>query len=225
MDPVRERFDKGVAELSLYLKLLRSIETRSTPLRFSTSNADECLRILKAGTFLVIYNVVEAGVRAAFDDLYAGMVASGAKYADVIDELRNEWLGQSFRELTPESANKQTYMEKTQELLRLVSSSAVLELSARRMTISGNLDAELIRQLCRKHNVRLQVHRRALGGVELKTVKDQRNALAHGHITFAECGREFTVADLERISNQTAMFIRGFVGSIKRYKDRSSYRT
>jgi len=224
MDPVRERFDKGVAELSLYLKLLRSVETRSTKLKFRGKNADECLHILKAGTFLIIYNIVESGVRTAFDDLYAAMASAGTRYVDVIDELRREWLGQSFRELASESASKQTYVEKTQELLQLVTSSAILELSARRMTISGNLDADLIRQICRKHNIRLAIHRHALGGVELKTVKEQRNALAHGHITFAECGRAFTVADLDRIAGKTSIFVRGFLASVKRYKDRTNFR-
>ncbi len=224
MAAVLERFNQGVIELRLYLRLLGSLEARALKLRFHTANSDQCFRILKASTFLLIYNVVEAGVRSAFDDLYEDIVAHGMTYPDVIQEIQQEWLGQAFRELTPESANKQTYVELTQRLLDQTRSAAILQMSARRLPISGNLDGDSIRLLCKRHRIVLRVHRNAFGGVALNTVKEKRNALAHGLVSFAECGRDYTVGDLERISSQAAMFIRGLIASVRGYKKDAEFR-
>ena len=67
------------------------------------------------------------------------------------------------------------------------------------------------------------IHHRAKGGVELGTVKEQRNALGHGNVTFTECGRQYAVSDLERIKRQTVVFVRSILKNVKRYLEEDAY--
>jgi hypothetical protein len=54
-------------------------------------------------------------------------------------------------------------------------------------------------------------------------VKTQRNDLAHGSISFSECGRQYTVDELERIKRQVVVFMRSILRSIGAYIRKQSY--
>ncbi len=57
----------------------------------------------------------------------------------------------------------------------------------------------------------------------METVKDRRNDLAHGTLSFAECGRDYTINDLEEIKNQAVTFLKGLLDGMKLYYDERQY--
>lgn len=54
-------------------------------------------------------------------------------------------------------------------------------------------------------------------------VKEQRNQLAHGTLSFVECGRDFTVIDLHEIKTEVEEFLSGFIDAIESYYDNKEY--
>ena len=88
------------------------------------------------------------------------------------------------------------------QLIDHVMNKLVIELDEEALPISGNLDARQIRDLCSSHGIAHTTPQNAKGGRALLTVKDQRNALSHGDLSFSECGRQFELVDLRRIKDK-----------------------
>ena len=58
----------------------------------------------------------------------------------------------------------------------------------------------------------------------LETVKDRRNDLAHGTLSFAECGRDYSIEDLNDIKAETVLFLKGLLQGMKQYYDEKQYK-
>ena len=98
-----------------------------------------------------------------------------------------------------------------------------LELDRKATGISGNLDADSIREVCKKHGIQFKSPEECHGGEKLGKVKEQRNQLAHGTLSFVECGRDFTVIDLHEIKIEVEKFLSGFIDAIESYYDNKEY--
>lgn len=229
MDTIIDEFEQRVGEVDSYLKLLDRMEqpgvilyNRAKRRRLRVFGEDS-FKVMKATVFLLIYNLVESSIRSAFRRVYEKIEDEGKALGDVREELRRVWIGQQFRTFDSDSASARNYRELVGRMAEEVLQRSVLKLSAKRLPISGNLDADRIRSACKRHGVGVNVHHRAKGGIELGTVKEQRNALGHGSVTFTECGRQYAVSDLDRIKRQTVVFVRSILRNIKRYLEEGAY--
>ncbi len=223
MKTVLRAFEERVADIEAYLALVESIDNGKLRLPFRDARRDHCLKVMKASAFLLFYNVVESTITSSFQFIYDEVRDSAAPYDLVSDSIRNVWWTQRFSRISAESANRQTYATAARQMGDEIYDASPISLSARDLPISGSLDADKIRVLCQKHGIKLRLHHRAFGGAELRTVKDKRNDLAHGTISFSECGRDYTVADLRRISRQVVTFLRSVIASIERFDASHGY--
>ena len=60
------------------------------------------------------------------------------------------------------------------------------------------MDAQKIRDICNNHGIIIHLDPQCRGGEILKEVKEERNNLAHGTISFVECGRNYSIDDLKK---------------------------
>lgn len=213
-----------LVEIDLFLQFIGRIQRRRSAFR-DYAEAVSSLPVLKACAILMLYNLMESCVRTAFSEIYESVSAESLKFSGVSEELRGLWLQQKMDgAVVPESANRDTYLEALRLVAQSISVQETILIDSRSLPVSGNLDADRIRKLCAKHGVILKVPKWAKGGWQLATIKDQRNALSHGHKSFSECGREYEVDDLKRITKQTVHFLKGMLNSLQRYQDATLYR-
>lgn len=210
-------------EVELFLSFLRELERNARLSKTQSTATSQAAPVLKACTFLLLYNVVESTVRAAFGRTYEQISTDGITFLTSTTKIQELWLKQQL-DVPTDTAIHQTYVNQATKIAMAVSRSDVFELESRKLPISGNLDAEKIRDLCRRHGFELKVSKFAKGGQELDTIKAQRNALSHGHKTFSECGREYATKDLQRIFLQARHFLRGFSRSVRSFNDADGYR-
>ena len=211
-------FNARLQETQVFLSLLGEIQRPRGRFRAVRGAMPDCVPILKACAFLLIYNLVESSVRSAFEEVYSHVEQDGSSFSGLTADIQRLWLAQQFSDAPPDSANRNTYLDISKRLANDIAAAKPLSMDARKRPISGNLDADQIRELCRRHGSVLSVSKWAKGGVELGTVKIQRNALAHGLKSFVECGREYEITDLRRILLQTTHFLKGFLASVDRYQ-------
>ena len=133
------------------------------------------------------------------------------------------WLNQHFKIADPFSSNQNTYKEIVREIINKVLNHEPFTLDSSKLQISGNLDARKIRTLFKSHEIKLKVHYKAFGGGELRTVKDKRNDLSHGGTSFAECGMQYSLTQLNNIKNRTIIYIRSSLRYIKTFSDNRGY--
>ncbi|QDT83064.1 MAE_28990/MAE_18760 family HEPN-like nuclease [Gimesia chilikensis] len=229
MQEVIDDFNDRVAEVEQYLKVLERLEMPGVVIYDKTTKREKrvfqegSLKVMKATVFLLIYNIVESAIRSAFGYIYDEIATAGMTNDNIRAELRKIWIGQHFKKLDDDSASARTFRELVESLVEDISNNKNITLEDRYLPVSGNLDSDVIRNVCHRHGVVVRVHRNAAGGVELKTVKEQRNALAHGSMTFSECGKQYTVSDLIRIKKQSVTFVKGILGNVKDYTDNRLY--
>lgn len=218
-----ETFSEREKSIETYIKLLGSIEARKTIIELRRETAESNFLILKANFFLILYNLIESSVRSGFQVIYDDLISKNISADQCSDEMRQMWVKQKFKKIPAASSNQDTYFRFTQDISTKIINKEALDLSSRDLPISGNLDASKIRKLCQEHGIKLSLHYRSFGGGELETVKTKRNNLAHGHVSFDECGREYTVADLTRISKQVLTFVRSFLNSLMKAHRKSLF--
>ena len=92
----------------------------------------------------------------------------------------------------------------------------------------GNWDEKEIDNVTDKLGFKLAISSAARKGIKrqvrnemgaLVLVRDLRNRLAHGTISFAECGDGVTASDLRELTNRTVAYLREVLNGFARYID------
>ena len=225
---IRSRLDERRKEFLAYVRLLRHLEDRLQPnlartRRIGDLPTNDTFKAMKATAFLMLYNVIEATIVGAMAELYKTIEREGCKLPDVSEKVQDLWIDQRFW-ISPHEAKPATYRKRAAQMLRETMEGTRLILDPKQLPLSGNIDGQIVRDLCEKHGCKLRIHYRARGGAELGTVKAQRNDLAHGNKTFVECGRDYGVSDIGRIAGECFNFLGGFIRSVGRFVDAGGYR-
>ncbi|HLG55098.1 MAG TPA: MAE_28990/MAE_18760 family HEPN-like nuclease [Vicinamibacterales bacterium] len=232
MSDLQAKLTERDRELEIYMRFLALIDQKSAALRvpygevWRTRRVDErIVKILKANFFLLLYNLVEASVRDGFRNLYSAMRADGSTVRAIKEELRLLWIDAAVDKLTPQTANQDSYREVTRRLVKGAVDDVAASLRIEDLRFGGNLDAASIRRTCQEHGVSFKTHPRARGGEKLRLVRDRRNDLAHGSLSFAECGRDYTLPQLVEIRRETLVFVRGILRNVERYAAKKTFRS
>jgi hypothetical protein len=212
MSPLLKSFEDRALELSAYFKFIELIEKESAALSLPKKQTwkvrkvdEKILRILKATFFLLLYNLVEASIREGFLSVYKAMEADGCSIKQLTPLLRKLWIDVEFTRISAASANQESYRNIARKLVQGIADDvkATLDVTALRF---GGTD------------------KRTQGGEKLLVVKNKRNALAHGDLSFVECGRDYSVAELGKIKNQSFWYLKSILRNIDKFNTKKTYR-
>lgn len=226
MQAIFDMFDERVQEINLYFEAIKELDRNSN--EDSSTEAyfnSEFIKILKANTLLMVYNLVESTVMGGILEIYDKVKQEGLTYAGVRKEIKDIWFSYKFRQVYDQQAHYNSYKGKALEIVNSILVGEVIELDRKATAISGNLDAQQIRNVCSEHGIIFQPDAKSRGGIVLETVKERRNDLAHGTLSFAECGRDYSIKDLGKIKDQAVLFLRGLLASMKQYYDEKQYQS
>jgi hypothetical protein len=139
---------------------------------------------------------------------------------DLTVELRNEWVKYMARTGIPTGPDK-----RLQDAIvlcdHLVAALPVAEFDIEKGG-GGNWDDSAIKRVASRIGFQLRVSRKADQGVKHKIrndlgamalIVDLRNGLAHGRLSFVECGQDDSVAELRSLSERIGTFLREVVAA------------
>ncbi len=224
MQATIDTFNERVAEIELYYSAIDDLYLS----KISANNGEkylegDFLKILKSNALLMVYNLVESTVMGGIMEIYDTLFQHGITYRMVRREIQNIWFSFKFNQVYDKNAHYNSYRDKAAEIITSILSDDTLTLDRKATDISGNLDAEKIRQICRDHGIQYRLGPESRGGVALEDVKNKRNNLAHGTMSFVECGRDYTIEDLKKIKNETVFFLQNILSGMKNYYDNQLY--
>ena len=185
MQAIYDMFNERVEEINLYFEALKELDSESFQ---RTENAqhyynDNFIKILKANTLLMIYNLVESTVMGGILEIYDRVRQEGLTYAGVCSEIKDIWFSYKFRQVYDQQAHYNSYKGKALEIVNSILTGEIIELDRKATDISGNLDAQQIRNVCSEHGIHFRAKEGSHGGTVLGTVKEKRNDLAHGTLS------------------------------------------
>jgi len=227
MDLVRENFNDRKNEIDLYFEFIDFLDNiekteNMEKSRYILYNKD-VEKIIRANSLLMLYNLVESTLVTGMEEVYSALKEKKITYSQVRSEIREIWFNYRFSNAYDRKAHYDTYKKTAEKIITSIMLNEPLILDRKATGISGNLDATSIRDVCKKHGIQFHTPVNCHGGEKLTQVKDQRNQLAHGTLSFVECGRDFTVEDLHVIKEEVENFLSGFIDSIESYYDNEEY--
>lgn len=176
-------------------------------------------KTLKASAYLMLYNLVEASMTNAIDAIHQHIANERVGF----DELKED-----VRRIAIKGFKKTSSSEIPSELLdaKIPISSALIWLGFDKKDLfSGNLDGRLIKDTAKEYGFQLAEHDKSASrdGSGLLSVKTKRNELAHGGISFEDCGQDVSVDELFIIFGEIKIFIKAVLDGISEYLSGGGY--
>jgi hypothetical protein len=230
MEELGVAFRERQAEIEAYLSLLENIEreAQSGPPRIGTAPITaQQQRILYSGVFLQLYNLVEATVVRCLDGVTdAALKQKAWAPGDLTLELRREWVRVMAR--THVDMNYENRLQSALSLCDHLVQALPVQGFVVEKGGGGNWDDEAIERIVNRLGFALQVRPDVYSAVKrkfrddlgcLQLVKKFRNQLAHGSISFEQCGENVTVGELRDMTGRTVSYLSDVVTAFRSYID------
>lgn len=198
-----------------YLLAVSAAE-RNLSLGSATRTQEGRLLTLRAGAFLVLYNLIEATTRGAIEAIHDEIITKNIGFTSLNPQIRKEVVIK-FR--------KSTEVFDSSDLNNFPSGFVAIALALNDgIKIAGSVDARKIRSLgeCYGFSCKTDTAKNR-DGSDLLTIKTNRNDLAHGHKTYEEVGRNYTSRELMFIARRSMHYITAIVDNISDFLETESY--
>lgn len=217
-------FDERYAEIEAYLSFLQNVEDAArdgTP-RLRGTDAPittEQKKILNSSLYLQLYNLVEATVLRCLEAVVAAIEEAERRPSELSINLRTEWVRSIARTNSDLGPDKrlQAALDLCEQLLQ--------QMPVKGFKIEpgggGNWDDSSIEEICERVGCGLTLSPSVVQAAKrhvrddmgaLKLVKNRRNGLAHGSLSFVDCSDGVTVAELKGLVTAVGDYLREAVG-------------
>lgn len=229
MDFLEQVFTDRVAEIDTYLDLLETFEKEiqgGIPRvgEFGVISPTQ-QRILYSSVYLQLYNLVESTINQISESICTAVLKEDKwQPNDLSKEMRNEWV--KFWSKTHSDLNFDNRLISTISMF----DHLVQNLPVKQIEISkgggGNWYDEPIFDFSKRLGCTLQISTAANKAVKepfrenlgaLKLIVRLRNDLAHGNISFGECGTDINVSSLRDLRNRTVTYLQDVISSFQSF--------
>jgi len=228
MDALSQPFEERLQEIETYLDLLEAMQREiqgGPPEIGGVKITTQQQKILYSSVYLQLYNLVEATITWCVDAVCTAATANGRWLpGDLTAPLRREWVRSRARTHTDLSQERRLdYAVGFCDLL-----IQALPLSELTVEKKSNWDDTDIWMITKRLGLNLEISSAVSSGIKrrirddkgaLALIKHLRNHLAHGSLSFSECGDGVTVLDLRDLKERTALYLREVVAAFRAYID------
>jgi len=220
MIDVKRDFNDRVNEIELYFSFIENIVLKEAKLIYPDNTIEvlssDLSKILKANSFLLLYNLSESCIKNAIEKIYTTLNNEGVSYDDLISSIKIEII-----KFLKNNTNPKDFAEN----INSITYDIIMKCFDSEKVLSGNLDAKKVKDLALRYGfsssilpiVNLDGTRTPIDTMDILVVKNKRNDLAHGIYSFKECGKEYTPQDLIRIKNNVIAYLRQILDNIETY--------
>lgn len=211
-------FNERKEEIEVYFEFLEDLMIKNAKLAFpdnTRKSLDLALpRILRANGFLLIYNVVESCISLGIEAIYIDIITKGIDYNSISTKIQKEIIGNIKNNVKLDS-----FVEQVNDITIDIIGQYPKKI------FSGNVDARKIKDIAEKYGFSYQTDAKLTkNGAKLLTVKQKRNDLAHGEISFQDCGKEYTIQQMIEIKTEVIQYLEEILNNIDLFLLQEEYR-
>lgn len=222
-DLVREEFNDRQADIDTFCELARLIENGSIIISEDQSGdlqelvvTDQLKGILRSVIQLMSYNQAEATMRGCLEAVYDHLDDNDIGYNQLNLEFQKTVLKGTLKNY--ESGNNLQKKLKNKLSENLPRASFFIK-----KIFNGNVSKETIHEIEKNYQMNIKSPREARAGVDLNNLKDARNDLAHGNISFSKHGKMQSLSEIVDTSNRASLFLQGTISSFEDYIYNKNY--
>jgi hypothetical protein len=240
MDLVRDTFDTRLSDIESYFELVNNIEKAigsggatlhidGAPYRISTTQQ----KIMYSGIYLHLYNLVESTMMLLIEAVERHTSSSIHNNVSLLTEKMKRLYVKSVAEPVDATAvSPEKRLLKYLKLFDQVLGAHPVEIKIPQGG-GGNWGVQEIERISDKIGVTLdidnEIYRLATVPLRddkgpLRFIKDTRNKLAHGSISFAECGEYHVASDFRHLINVVRDYLMEVINSYQIFIEDNGFR-
>ncbi len=189
-----------------------------------TLNHSDFMVILKSNGYLMLYNLIESTVRSLIQRVYDEITIQRLGYKDIRIELQRIWINVSYDSLGHTTTNFNQHKDKAKEMIGFVINEEKIVLTEKDINLSGNVDYRTIKEVFKKHGLDVPNDHGSKVGVGLKEIKDKRNTMAHGNVSFIDSARDTTLTDLSVYKTEIIDYLLQLNESVNSFIELENYK-
>ncbi len=233
MVEVRYFFAKREQEINVYFDFLEKTITQKAHLQFKDKAIEsiqvELFPTLRANTVMMLYNMMEAVMRQCIDAIHLAISDEKApvSYGVAIPNIQKIWIEYAYNNFQKNDASGQIW-----DILQSISNDVIniVEVNdddqsylskVKGVNISGGVDLRKAKMLAAKYGWNMST---ITAGSHALTIKTNRNLLAHGRLSFNECGNRFQLSELQIIKADIFLFLTQIIDAIDNYLSQQNYK-
>lgn len=176
----------------------------------------ELTKTIRASGYLLLYNLVESTLSNAIDSIHKAIEVHGVEFNQLNDKMKDITLTHFQRAISSSKKVDTTHPIQV----------AMVKMGYEKEKLfNGNIDCREIRAISKRYGFAVpdpKLGGRMIGDLVLE-VKHKRNDLAHGSISFERCGRETPPEHLVTVADQTILYLRAVLRSVRQYIKNRDY--
>lgn len=219
---IQRNFTRRVYDIEETFKLLTFIvkieSHRNTPIIHTESKNElyvtqEMQCALKAEFLILLYNIVESTVCDCLNTIYDAIADENITFSELSHAMQCMWRNYLKRTSSPDCKKTDSELSNSRVLFESIA-----------ISISGSLDFRKIIEVFSKHGCSLDESNRTKYADSFLIVKNKRNSLAHGNISFSECGSFYMIRDLQKFKDDILRGLQEIVSQVREHISNRKYR-
>lgn len=231
MFEAKQEFQKRKTEVLTFFTLLDDISLRDAKLLIANEPprrpSVELSSTLKSSGVLMLYNLVESTVTNLITVIHQKVSDESLKYNELNKEIQLLWFSYYYSNIKDGNIKDEDLLLKMKMVHDVWSEDQAISFTFEEYTkyktgstFSGNLDAREIRKLLSKYGLNTEN-----SVSELKTIKESRNKLAHGEVSFSEFGKDKLPVYYNKLQERTIYFLEAIIQEVETFLLDNKYRS
>lgn len=177
--------------------------------------------VQKSSCIILLYNFIESVITNLISKIHDEIIRNNISFFDLNSDIRNTVI--MYYSNVVEKMNFKNSAPHIQEIFLLLANSKKMALTYEKLSefyslYSGNLDSREAKKVFRHYGIIILKDE-----TSLKTIKDGRNQLAHGELTFEEYGRTLTIQQLNDLKEKVFIYFDNLISQVKEYIENRNY--
>ena len=225
-------FDERMEDIDDYLSFVKLLINERPNLVYQDDDDIEVIRgidldithILKANAYIILYNLIEATISNAIEDIHLVFSDDQDLCVDtvIINLTKIAFNGidtKTMSEIDFSSDN----ISKTIFKAWLTAHRKLVDANKNPL-FSGNVDARKIREVADKYGFSCETdEEKTRNGITLVSIKTARNSLAHGSESFRSKGQDASIDEIIRMKDEVFHYLNSILNNIEIYLDNRVY--
>lgn len=218
---LREEFRDREEDMDEIISIMSEINIKKEALNYATSLAefnilDRRVNILKSSLHLIAYNQVENVARGCIESIYDHIKDNGVTYGVLKEKIQIKILHRCVKD----NENGNILFRK---IGRDISDKIIQASLNVRKEFNGNVSKDIINKIANAYGINIINAPECRNGIDLDTLKDIRNELAHGSIGFSRKGQNDSVDEVIRRVKHINQYLLLLIGCTEEYITQNGY--